>query len=98
MPGKTHWADFYQNWGISTSPRSNHPSKFDRDILTGYWSAGVQSLGPRIYCIHRSYKQSPAIAGASDLLCACEQKYDWIFNFVQIGYVEADEIYKVYIQ
>ena len=42
------------------------PSKFDREILTGYWFAGVQSLGPPIYCVHRSYKQSPAIAGASD--------------------------------
>ena len=24
-PGKTHSADFYQNWGISTCPRRNHP-------------------------------------------------------------------------
>ena len=42
------------------------PSKFDPQILTGYRIAGVQSLGPPIYSVHRSYKQSPAIAGASD--------------------------------
>ena len=41
-------------------------SKFDRKILTRYGFAGVQSLGPPIYRVHRSYKQAPAIAGARD--------------------------------
>ena len=64
--GKPPWPIFTKNGRFQLAPGVITPSKFDLEILTGYWFAGVQSLGPPIYCVHRPYKQSPAIAGASD--------------------------------
>ena len=64
MPGKTPSADFYKNGLFQLAPDVITPSKFDLEILTGNWFAGVQILGPPIYCVHRSYKQSPAYRGS----------------------------------
>ena len=57
---------FTKNWVFQLAQDVITPSKFDRQILTRCWFAGVQSLGPPIYSVHWSYKQSPSIAGASD--------------------------------
>jgi len=40
-------------------------------------NARVQSLGPPIYFMHRSYKQAPAIAGARDIKF---MRYCWTYT------------------
>ena len=64
--GKPVWAIFTKT-GLFHLPHDLiTPSKFGQKILNGFWSAVVQSLGPPIYCVHRCYKQAPAIAGVSE--------------------------------
>ena len=64
--GKPVWAIFTKTGLFHLPDDLITPSKFGQKILNGFWSAGVQSLGPPIYCVHRSYKQAPAIAGVCD--------------------------------
>ena len=66
--GKHSWANFTKTGRFHLPYDVITPSKFGQKILNGFWSAVVQSLGPPIYCVHRSYKQTLAIAGVCDSL------------------------------
>ena len=56
--GKPPRPIFTKNGRFQLAPDVITPSKFDLEILTGYWFGGVQSLGPPMNLLHTSILQT----------------------------------------